>query len=153
MRLTGNLVLAPLAALWCVSALPAQDTNELLNRMKAMEERIRALETEVQTLKGQTAAVAAPPAQAVQPAAQAPPPAPVDTAALGGVGGAAAKVLNPDISVIGDFVAAAGNHGGRATPALEMHESEVGFQDLRSTLREQMLVRTFAPETVADTRT
>ncbi|MEO8370297.1 MAG: hypothetical protein ABI806_14025 [Candidatus Solibacter sp.] len=127
MRLTGKLVLAPLAALWCVSALQAQDSNELLNRMKAMEERIRALESEVQTLKGQPA-VAAAPAQAIP----APPPveqaqAPVD---LGGAGGAAAKVLNPDISVIGDFIAAAGNHGGRATPALEMHESEVGFQEV-----------------------
>jgi hypothetical protein len=123
-------VLAPLVALWCVSALRAQDTNELLNRMKAMEERIRALESEVQTLKGQPAVIAAAPAQAAPAAApivaQA-PSAPVD---LGGAGGAAAKVLNPDISVIGDFVAATGNHGGRATPALEMHETEVGLQEV-----------------------
>jgi hypothetical protein len=132
LRFTGKLVLAPLAALLCVSTLRAQDVNELLNRMKAMEERIRALESEVQALKGQPSAAVAAPAQAVPAAtpvaeAQAPPSAPVD---LGGVGGAAAKVLNPDISVIGDFVTAAGNHGGRATPSLEMHESEVGFQEV-----------------------
>ena len=39
-------------------------------------------------------------------------------------------MLNPDISVIGDFIGAVGNHGGRATPSLEMHESEVGFQEV-----------------------
>jgi len=42
--------------------------------------------------------------------------------------GGASKVFNPDISVIGDFLGAAGNPGGRPTPSLEMHESEVGFQ-------------------------
>src|SRR3954451_9698304 len=97
--------------------------------MKAMEERIRALESEVQTLKGQPAAAAAAPAQPL------PAPAPLVAQAstpvdLGGAGGAAAKVLNPDISVLGDFVAAAGTSGGRTTPALDMHESEVGFQEV-----------------------
>ena len=49
---------------------------------------------------------------------------------LGGAGGAASKALNPDISVIGDFVGAAGNPQNRPTPSLEMHESEVGFQEV-----------------------
>src|SRR6185312_10985127 len=44
--------------------------------------------------------------------------------------GAAAKVLNPDISVIGDFVGATGNPMNRPTPSLEMHESELGFQEV-----------------------
>src|SRR5205823_6537598 len=47
---------------------------------------------------------------------------------------AASKALNPDVSVIGDFVGAAG--GGSAPPlatlqpfpSLEMHESEIGLQ-------------------------
>jgi hypothetical protein len=109
-----------LAAFLLATALPAQDTTELLSRMKAMEDRIHALEAEVQALKAnQTAAVA-----------PQPQPPPVEAPALGGAAGAAAKVLNPDISVIGDFIGAAGNHGGRATPALEMHESEVGFQEV-----------------------
>ena len=114
----------------CVCA--AQDNSELLNRMKAMEDRIKALEAEVQSLKGQGAA----PAPAVVPAAPpvAAPPEPVAAQApapqLGGAGGAAAKALNPDISVIGDFVGAAGNPRNRATPSLEMHESEVGFQEV-----------------------
>ena len=33
------------------SQLPAQDNTELLNRMKAMEDRIKTLEAEVQSLK------------------------------------------------------------------------------------------------------
>ncbi|MDP8982626.1 MAG: hypothetical protein M3O35_18770 [Acidobacteriota bacterium] len=103
----------------------AQDSAELLARMKAMEERIKSLEAEVQTLKSQPAAVAPAPATPA-PAEPAPPAqAPVS---LGGAGGAAAKVLNPDIAVIGDFLGAAGNGAGRGTPALEMHESEVAFQ-------------------------
>ncbi|MBZ5727982.1 MAG: hypothetical protein LAP87_23690 [Acidobacteriia bacterium] len=113
--------------------LPAQDTTELLNRMKAMEERIRALEAEVQALKAPPAAAAAP---ATAPSAPQPPapvaPAPQEQApvALGGAGGAAAKVLNPDISAIGDFIGAAGYGANRRIPSLEMHESELGFQEV-----------------------
>jgi hypothetical protein len=130
--------------------ISAQDTAELLNRMKAMEDKIKSLEAEVQELKGQqaalTAAVTAAPAPA--PAApQAPPaqvatvtpePAPAGLAApqvpsgplpvYGGASGAASKVFNPDISVIGDFLGGIGNGNPRGTPSLEMHESEVGFQ-------------------------
>ena len=116
----------------------AQDNSELLTRMKAMEDRILSLETEVRTLR---AAQAAPPgapapvqealAPAALPAVPAPPePVPVEAPApsLGGAGGAASKVLNPDIAVIGDFIGAAGRSAGNGTPSLEMHESEVAFQ-------------------------
>src|SRR5215813_10418737 len=128
----------------------AQDTAELLNRMKAMEDKIKSLEAEVQELKGQqaalTAAVTAAPSSAA-PARQVPPaptatvaaePAPAGLAApqvpsgplpvYGGASAASSKVFNPDISVIGDFLGAIGNGNPRATPALQMHESEVGFQ-------------------------
>jgi len=122
----------------CAAGAQTPDTTELLNRMKAMEERIQALEAEVQSLKSQQTATAAAP----QPAATAPPqtaptaPAPQTAVAAGGgqlpvYGGAnaaASKVFNPDISVIGDFLGAAGNPGNRYTPSLEMHESEVGLQ-------------------------
>ncbi len=133
MRITYRLMPVPVMAFLLATALSAQDSTELLNRMKAMEDRIHALEAEVQTLKGQPVAAAAVPPQP-QPVAVPEPiaqPAPMEAPPfLGGAGGAAAKVLNPDISVIGDFVGAAGNHGGRATPSLEMHESEVGFQEV-----------------------
>jgi hypothetical protein len=49
---------------------------------------------------------------------------------LGGAGPAAAKVLNPDISAIGDFIGAAGHGANRKIPALQMHESELGFQEV-----------------------
>jgi hypothetical protein len=125
-------MLAPAVAALFAALLPAQDTTELLNRMKAMEDRIQALEAEVQTLKGQapaTVAAAAPAAAVpVEAAAQGPPPGAPLT--LGGAGPAAAKVLNPDISVIGDFLGAAGNGANRGTSSLQMHESEVGFQEV-----------------------
>lgn len=41
---------------------------------------------------------------------------------------AAAKALNPDISVIGDFLGAIGRNRVRPVPGLELHESEVGLQ-------------------------
>jgi hypothetical protein len=109
--------------------LPAQDTAELLKRMQAMESRIQGLEAEVQTLKGQPAAAPTPQAAATAPvppalAAQGAGQLPV----YGGAGGGAAKVFNPDISMIGDFVGGAGNPGPRPTPSLQMHESELGLQ-------------------------
>jgi hypothetical protein len=107
--------------------LPAQDAAELLDRMKAMEDRIKALETEVKTLKGQQSVAVAPPTQPLPPPVAA---APQESVTLGGAGPAAAKVLNPDISVIGDFLGSAGNGANRGTPSLEMHESEVGFQEV-----------------------
>src|SRR5947209_13688698 len=68
----------------CPIFAPAQqDATELLNRMKAMEERIKSLEAEVQDLKGQqsalTAAVTAaqPPSTPQQPGAPQQPAAPV----------------------------------------------------------------------------
>ncbi len=119
-------------------AAGAQDTADMLARMKVMEDRIKALEAEVQSLKAQQTAAPVTPAPV---AAQAPPvptqrvPAPIDVTppsqepvALGGAGPAAAKALNPDIAVIGDLVGAAGNSAGRPTPSIEMHESEVAFQ-------------------------
>jgi len=112
-------MLAP--GLLCIIAarLFAQDTADLLNRVKAMEARIQALEYEVQNLKSHPGV--APPASILQA------PAPV---VLGGAGPAAAKALNPDISVIGDFIGAAGYGANRKIPSLEMHESEVGFQEV-----------------------
>lgn len=129
-----------LPALWLGILVPfavhAQDSAELLARMKAMENRIKSLEAEVQTLKGAQAATeaaltaAAPaPAQPGTPAAAEAAPAIAQAPiSLGGAGGGAAKVLNPDIAVIGDFLGAAGNGAHHGTPALEMHETELALQ-------------------------
>ncbi|MBI3484479.1 MAG: hypothetical protein HY012_04930 [Acidobacteria bacterium] len=108
------------------SGPPAQEKTE--ERLRALEERIRALEEELRAVKAAqatTPAATAPAAEVAQ--APAPPPAP-SYGQLGGAGGSAAKVLNPDISVIGDFLGAAGRNRVRPVPALEMHETEVGLQ-------------------------
>src|SRR5712692_6347085 len=127
------LIVIGISFLCPIFAPAQQDATELLNRMKAMEERIKSLEAEVQDLKGQqsalTAAVTAaqPPSTPQQPGtpatAQSPtvtlPAAPAGLEApqtptgplpvYGGAAAGASKVFNPDISVIGDFLGAAGN--------------------------------------------
>jgi len=81
----------------------------------------------------QTAPAQAPPAPQTQAAALA---GAEQGPSLGGAGGSAAKALNPDISVIGDFIGALGGNSQQNTvslqpiPAFQMHESEVGFQSI-----------------------
>jgi hypothetical protein len=102
-------------------AARAQDNNALLERLRAMEDRIKSLEAEVAGLKGQK-----PPVEAAAPAVSA-----VQAPALANIGsaqGAASKVFNPDIAVIGDFIGIGGHNPVQSSPAFEMHESEVAFQ-------------------------
>src|SRR5262249_35745729 len=107
-----------------------------------LEDRIISLEGQVRTLKSAAAA----PAESATPspaAAEAPAPTAASavqtteatsTQPLGGAGGSAAKALNPDISVIGDFIGAAGGNSApplatvQPFPSLQMHESEIGLQ-------------------------
>jgi hypothetical protein len=89
---------------------PAQPSAE--ERQKVQEDRIRKLEEEVQALKA---------------AQTAPKPEPVQ---LGGAGGSAAKALNPDISLNGDFLGSMGHNEVRPVPGLEMHEAELGIQSV-----------------------
>jgi len=60
----------------------------------------------------------------------APEPVPAQLAQTQTYGGATsnAKLLNPDISLIGDFIGTAGHNNISPSPSLEMHESEVGLQ-------------------------
>src|SRR5262249_44767063 len=111
--------------------------------LRELEDRVLALEGQVRMLK------ASQPTQ-VQPAV-APQKAAATGATVaqgqdlagtaqgpqfGGAGTAAAKALNPDISVIGDFVGAMGGNSQQNSvslqpiPAFQMHESEVGFQSI-----------------------
>src|SRR5436309_12491689 len=83
----------------------AQSNPDLLARMKAMEDRIQSLESELAQLKGAPA-----PVQAAQTPTPTPPPI-QSAGVLGGAGAGASKILNPDVSVIGDFLGAAGNPG------------------------------------------
>jgi hypothetical protein len=116
-----------------------QKRDDTQERFKVLEERIAALEVEVQTLRAAQAGTSrAPEPQAGTAAAPAAPAAvtatPIAPGEFGGqlpvYGGAsaAAKALNPDISVIGDFLGSIGKNPVSPVPALEMHESEVGLQ-------------------------
>jgi hypothetical protein len=135
----------------------AAQNAALEQHVRDLEERLIALEGKVRMLQS----AQAPPAPSGPEAPAAAPPASTESAAqspavpsgtspvqgqaqvqstgggsLPNYGGAssAAKALNPDISVIGDFIGAAGNSNAppQATlqpfPSLQMHESEVGFQ-------------------------
>src|SRR6266567_3988532 len=113
-------------------AAPAQaDTSALEQKVRDLEDRLVLLEGEIRQLKAHGAQP--PAAGAPTPGEQAPAPAATTTASaeqprLGGAGGAASKALNPDISVIGDFIAGAGHNPINPTPAFQMHESEIGLQ-------------------------
>jgi hypothetical protein len=114
-------------------------------RMKALEEQLRALAGEVALLRlelkqlretkspeqssGPQVLLAA---SHVEPGMlpPSPAPAPAQTAQTQTFGGASgnAKLLNPDISLIGDFIGTAGRNTVSPSRALELHESEVGLQ-------------------------
>jgi len=121
----------------------------LEQRVRDLEERLIAVEGKIRTLQSTPAAAQpaaeAPPAAAAaaEPAPQAQPPAPAVPSQVVNTGGglpnyggasSAAKALNPDISVIGDFIGAAGNSNvpplatQQPFPSLQMHESELGLQ-------------------------
>jgi len=133
------------------SGVSAQET-----RMRTLEEQVRSLAEEVAVLRGElkavrdaksaqpasdprillTAAHVEPgmlPANPTPIAASAPPdPAPgapqvAQTQTFGGAT-SNAKLLNPDISLIGDFIGNAGHNAVSPSPSMQLHETEVGMQ-------------------------
>jgi hypothetical protein len=113
------------------------------DRLTALESKLAAAEGAAPPAAGQPPATPPAAAQPTPPAAGQPPAAPpaaevpTGTAGAGGptgtlpvygstVGGA--KVFNPDIAVIGDFLGAAGHNSVNPQPGFEMHESEASFQ-------------------------
>ena len=110
-----NLTAILFSAVFSVRLLCAQSPQtppSAEEPQRAQEDRIRKLEEEVQALK---AAQAAPKLEPIQ---------------LGGAGGSAAKALNPDISLNGDFLGSIGHNEVRPVPGLEMHEAELGIQSV-----------------------
>jgi hypothetical protein len=147
--------------LWAQTNAPdanAQNTAALEQRIRDLEDRVIALEGKLRNLES---APAPPPAQP-QPATETPAPVPqaaqvpavpatvpaqpspneaqaglaVSAGQLPVYGGAAgaSKALNPDVSVIGDFIGAAGGNSApplatlQPFPSFQMHESEIGLQ-------------------------
>jgi len=156
--LTGLAVALLGVPLWGQqTSTPAPNTQnaELEQRIRELEDRVIALEGKIRTMQSEAATAQPTPtpstaetqagtAAPAQPATVPAPAAQNETqgglASSGGqlpvYGGsaAAAKALNPDISMIGDFIASA---GGSSTPpaapqqpfpTFQMHESELGVQ-------------------------
>ena len=99
------------------------------------------------------------PSPSPSPEPEAPPPpteVPPGAAGAGGPSGplpvygpASSKVFNPDIAVIGDFLGAVGkNDSDRATPSLEMHESELSLQAIVDPYARADFFLTFSPDEV-----
>jgi hypothetical protein len=128
-------------------AAPAQtDVSAIMQKIRDLEDRVIAMEGEIRRLKDlQVATKSTPSAVSEMAAAVAasPPAAATPTtyagdestgthaqepAVLGSGGNSAAKALNPDISVIGDFIGTAGHNPVQLSPALQMHETEIGLQ-------------------------
>jgi hypothetical protein len=114
----------------------AQSTDQ---KIKDLEERVIALEGQLRMLESKQQSAAATGAPAVATPVPTPSPtsaAPEQAQATSGneqlpvYGGATgqAKALNPDISLIGDFLAAVGHNTARPVPTMEMHETELGLQ-------------------------
>jgi hypothetical protein len=114
-------------------------------RMKALEQQVRTLAGEVALLRDElkelreTKSPAQPADQQVLLASShpepggllsSPAPAPAQATQTQTFGGASgnAKLLNPDISLIGDFIGTAGHNTVAPSRSLEMHESELGVQ-------------------------
>src|SRR5438477_11738028 len=139
------LVTSPLLAQQPTVSQGGNNNAALEQKIRDLEDRIIALEGQVRILKSQSPApgAAAPggasatsqaatattsptsPETQSQAAGQSVPQEPVH---LGGAGTAAAKALNPDISMIGDFIATTGRNRVVSAPVMEMHESELGVQ-------------------------
>lgn len=122
--------------------------QSLENQVRTLVEQVALLRGEVETLRN--ARTPAAPAQnsvlltsshvepGMLPAASSPAPSPVaqpdptpaQAAQTQTFGGATsnAKLLNPDISLIGDFIGTMGHNSLAPSPSLELHESEVGMQ-------------------------
>ena len=124
----------------------SNDVAALMQKVRDLEDRVVSLEGQLRQLKAQPQP-AAPPATAAAPSTPSTVPATQpqvsteqgaagstasaggnENVRLGGAGGAASKALNPDISVIGDFIVGAGHNPFESTPSFEMHESEIGLQ-------------------------
>jgi hypothetical protein len=132
-----------------VSAMQSSVANAEDTRMKALENQVRTLAEEVALLRNEMKDLRE--TKSVQPQSEgrilltsarvepgmlpsapmtAPEPVPAQLAQTQTFGGATsnAKLLNPDISLIGDFIGTAGHNNISPSPSLQMHETEVGMQ-------------------------
>jgi len=120
--LKAALAAAAPGALTSPAQAPATATGTVTGAQPAAEQQAPSPPAEAQAPASTTQA-----AQTVAANAVLPGETPGQLPVYGGAS-AAAKALNPDISVIGDFLGAVGKNPVAPGPALEMHESEIGLQ-------------------------
>jgi hypothetical protein len=141
---SGLLLLACAASAQQAAPGNGTDTAALEQKVRDLEDRLVMLEGQVRQLKAQGPAAPSPNIAAPVTPASAEPSQVATTpqgaagytattgdtnnVRLGGAGGAASKALNPDVSVIGDFIGSAGHNPVNSTPSFQMHESEIGLQ-------------------------
>ena len=105
-----------------------QEIDQLRKDFEALKQqyggRLAALEAKLAAADGTPPAAAQPPAAPAPPASAPPGEAPPTL----GSAVSNAKVFNPDMAVIGDFLGAGGRNLVNPSPALEMHESELSLQ-------------------------
>jgi outer membrane murein-binding lipoprotein Lpp len=122
----GGLLLAGMGS--------AQTSDEVLERMKALEAKVADLQSQVSSLQAALAAVGEPAAPAQAAAAEPMPAMPMPQAgpSIAAVPAssdptASARLANPAISMIGNFLGSAGNNSVNPSPSMEMTESELGL--------------------------
>ncbi|HEX9764364.1 MAG TPA: hypothetical protein VGA39_03700 [Candidatus Acidoferrales bacterium] len=130
---TFCLTLISLVLLMTPLAQAQASDQELAARLKALEDRVRQLEAELAAVRAAqqppTTGVATAGVASTAAAPAGPPEAPAPQLPVyGGASAAAAKVFNPDISLIGNFVGALGRNPVRPLPVLELPEAELGLQ-------------------------
>ncbi len=133
-------------------AAVSSSQDDSATRIQALEMLVRSLADEVAALHGEVrelrkAGLSAPPSAgpvlltssqpepgtpsipttSPSPAVAAPAPQTTPTQTFGGAN-SNAKLLNPDITLIGDFVGAAGHNSVAPSRSLELHEAELGIQ-------------------------
>jgi hypothetical protein len=115
------------------SSLWAQAPESPDARFQVLEERIRALEAQIRSMQAQLGGTPAPATTVSAPADPATPGSLQGPAAtLPVYGGAASitKVLNPDISVVGNVITTSGRNPQNPFPAVSLRETEFGFQSI-----------------------
>jgi hypothetical protein len=139
----------------------AQEVRAELDKLRKEFEAVRDdYAARLTALESKLAALGAPPTPAA-PAQAAAPPAevqvPTGAAGAGGPTGslpvyggtsAISKIFNPDIAVIGNFVAAAGENTVNPSPALALEEAEASFQAVVDPYARADFFLAFSPEGV-----
>ena len=138
---TGMTVLA---VVFFAAPVFAQDSQaDLRTQIELLRQQLDALQQKVAALEAAQRPAGATPAPAPAPVPTPAPGAPVTVETPPGAAGAAgpsgplpvygntsalSKIFNPDISVIGNFVGAAGSNDAEPRPALQLGEAELSLQ-------------------------